>query len=422
MSPKTNAEPAYEKLNSLFAPAPRKPNTELPTPERRTKKPSANWSPSPQAIVLSLMARRSVEKSQASPSITAMPSTPVKRPMNTSLHTANSSANHPAHQRPLLARSFLADVITVLDAALRFGKFGVAIVMNRGQRFSLFHAIADPLVEFEPNAVIDLVFLFFAASAEHGERDAKLLAVGAGDEAAGGTRYLEMQARGGQTFRFVNDAFIAALQANPLPEFFACLAGGDHGFGQAAAFFHALRSLTEIEHPRGEVQAQVTQIGGAAAFEYLDGFGDLVRMARHAAKRLIHSGDKGYHFLAHALAGFDHDFCKANRIFLFLHERPGARLDVEDQGVNAFSKFFAHDRRADETDILDGRSNVTKRVDFLVGRSNLRGLPDQAHAAFAEDAAKCVQRQIHVEARNRFQFVERAAGVAEAAAADHRNR
>src|SRR6266567_1282071 len=149
-SPKTNVDPAYEKLSSLFAPAPRKPNTELPTLERRTKKPSANWSPSPQAIVLSLMARRSVEKSQASPSITAMPSTPVKRPMNTPLHTANSSANHPAHQRPLLARSFLTDVITVRDAALRFGKFGVAIVMNRGQRFSLFHAIADALVEFEP--------------------------------------------------------------------------------------------------------------------------------------------------------------------------------------------------------------------------------------------------------------------------------
>src|SRR5260370_27233064 len=211
MSTKTKVEPAKEKLNSLFAPAPRKPKTELPTPERRTKKPSANWSPSPQAIVLSLMAHRSVEKSQASPRITAMPSTPVKRPMNTPLQTTDSSANHAAHQRPLFARSFFADVITVRDASLRFGKFGAAIVMNRGQRFSLFHAIADPLVEFEPDAVIDLVFLFFTASAVHRDPGAKLLALGAVDESAGGTRYLEMQSRGGQTFRFVNDAFIAAL-------------------------------------------------------------------------------------------------------------------------------------------------------------------------------------------------------------------
>src|SRR6267378_780749 len=224
MSPKTNAEPAYEKLKSLFAPAPRKPNTELPTPERRTKKPSANWSPRPQAMVLSLMARRSVEKSQASPSITAMPSTPVKRPMNTPLQTTDSSANHAAHQRPLFARSFLANLITVRDAALRFGKFGVAIVMNRGQRFSLFHAIADPLVEFEPDAVIDPVFFFFAASAKHGEGDAKLLAVRADNEAAGGTHDVEMLARHGKAFRLVYDAFITSLQANSLAEFFEPLA------------------------------------------------------------------------------------------------------------------------------------------------------------------------------------------------------
>src|SRR5258708_6132453 len=275
MSPKTNVEPAKEKLNSLFAPATRKPKTELPTTERRTKKPSSNWSPRPQAMVLSLMARRSVEKSQASPRITAMPSTPVKRPMNTPLQTTYSSANHAPHQRPLFARSFLANLITVRDTALRFGKFGVAIVMNRGQRFSLFHAIADPLVEFEPDAVIDLVFLFFTASAEHGERDAKLLAVGAGDEATGGTRYVEMQARGRQALRLVNDALIAALQSNPLPEFFECLAGGNHGFGEAAPFFHAIRSLTEIEHPRGEFDAQVTQIGGGPG---LFGFRRLCRL------------------------------------------------------------------------------------------------------------------------------------------------
>src|SRR5260370_27811464 len=80
-SPKTNAEPAYEKLKSLFAPAPRKPNTELPTLERRTKKPSANCSPSPHAMVLSLIALRFVENSHADPIIPAMPSTPVHLPM-----------------------------------------------------------------------------------------------------------------------------------------------------------------------------------------------------------------------------------------------------------------------------------------------------------------------------------------------------
>ncbi len=153
-------------------------------------------------------------------------------------------ADDPAHQGPLFLRRIFANEIAAGNERLRFGKFGVAIVMNRGQRFSLFHTITDPLMEFEAHAVIDLVFFFFTASAEHGERDSKLLAVGASDEAATRTRYLEMQARGGQAFWLVNDAFITSLQANPVPEFFECLAGGNHGFGEAAAFFHAFCSFT----------------------------------------------------------------------------------------------------------------------------------------------------------------------------------
>src|SRR5713226_9056138 len=110
MSPKTNAEPAKEKLNSLLAPAPRNPNTELPTPERRTKKPSANWSPRPQAMVLSLIALRFVENSHANPRITAMPSTPVHLPMN---HPPAIvlRADDPAHQGPFFLRCFFSNEI-----------------------------------------------------------------------------------------------------------------------------------------------------------------------------------------------------------------------------------------------------------------------------------------------------------------------
>src|SRR6266478_3447718 len=169
--------------------------------------------------------------------------------MNTPLQTTDSSANQVAHQGPLFSRSFFANVITLRNEPLRFAKFGVAIVMNRGQRFSLFHAIADPLVEFEADAVIDPVFFFFAASTEHVEGDAKLLAVRARDEAAGGTQYLETQARDRQACRLVYDAFITSLQANSWAEFFESLAGRDHRFGKAAALFNALRSLAEIKHP-----------------------------------------------------------------------------------------------------------------------------------------------------------------------------
>ena len=78
----------------------------------------------------------------------------------------------------------LSDVIAGGNQILRFRQLGVAIVMNCGQRFALFHAAADAFVKFESDAVIDLVFLFFAAAAKHGEGDAEAFAVGPGDEAA----------------------------------------------------------------------------------------------------------------------------------------------------------------------------------------------------------------------------------------------
>src|SRR5260370_35030770 len=68
----------------------------------------------------------------------------------------------------------------------------------------------------------------------------------------------------GPTLRRVNESFIAALQANPLPEFLERLTGGNHGFREAPALFHVLCSFAEKTHPGGELQAQVTQIGGAA--------------------------------------------------------------------------------------------------------------------------------------------------------------
>jgi hypothetical protein len=43
------------------------------------------------------------------------------------------------------------------NQAASFGQFGVAIVTNCGQRFSFFHAAADALVEFQSDAVVNLV-------------------------------------------------------------------------------------------------------------------------------------------------------------------------------------------------------------------------------------------------------------------------
>jgi len=96
-------------------------------------------------------------------------------------------------------------------------------------------------------------------------------------------------------------------------------------------------------------------------------------------------------FLAHVLARFHHDFREAYGVFFFFHEGAGARFHVENQGIDAFSKFLAHDGRADEADILNSGSHVTQCVNLFVGGSNLRGLPNQTHAAFAAEPCEILR-------------------------------
>ena len=222
--------------------------------------------------------------------------------------------------------------------------------------------------------------------------------------------------------RIVNDAFIAALETNALLEFFLGLAGDDHLFGKLAAFFEGLGAFAEKKHPCGKFDAQFAEFRSAAAAENIDALGDFVGVAGHAAKWLVHIGNERDDFFAHALAGFDHDFSEANGIFFAFHEGTRAGFDVEDESVDAFRKFLAHDRSADETDIFDRGSNIAERVDFFVGRGDFRGLADEAHAAFAQNTDEFFERKIYVEAGDGFEFIECATSVAQAAAANHGHR
>ena len=142
-------------------------------------------------------------------------------------------------------------------------------------------------------------------------------------------------------------------------------------------------------------------------------------MAGHSAERLVHIGDERDNFFAHAPASFHHEFGEQDGIFLALHKGAGTSFDVKDESVDAFGKFFAHDGGTNETDVFDGGGGIAKSVDFFVGRSDFRGLANKAHAAFAEHAVKLFERKIDVEAGDGFEFIERAAGVTEAAATDH---
>ena len=117
------------------------------------------------------------------------------------------------------------------------------------------------------------------------------------------------------------------------------------------------------------------------------------------------------------LAERDHRLGEAPRVVDRLHERAVADLDVEHDRLRARGELLRHDRRGDQRELVDGRGDVAQRVQQLVGRDEVAGLADDRDADVPHLRDELVHRQLDAVAGDRLELVERAAGVAEAAAA-----
>ena len=79
--------------------------------------------------------------------------------------------------------------------------------------------------------------------------------------------------------------------------------------------------------------------------------------------------------------------------------------------------LLRHDAGGDQRDVVDGRGHVAQRVEQLVGRNEIGGLPDDREPDLAHLRDELVDGELDAEAGDRLELVERAAGVTEAAAA-----
>ena len=109
-----------------------------------------------------------------------------------------------------------------------------------------------------------------------------------------------------------------------------------------------------------------------------------------------------------------------NRVGLFLHESAGSGLHIEDQSINTLSQLLAHDRGADQCRALYSSGDIAQGIHLLVCRRDTGSLPDEAGATLLQNLAHLLRGKIYVETWDRFELVESAACVPEAAAADHR--
>ena len=168
-----------------------------------------------------------------------------------------------------------------------------------------------------------------------------------------------------------------------------------------------------------EVEGEGAEVGRAAAAQALDGFGDFERVARGAAQRLVHRGEQVAHGDAHFVA---HGFERGGEFDGFgagFHEGTGTEFHIEHEAVERLRELFAHDAGDDERLRGHGRGDIAEGVKFFVRRTKVGGLADHGDAEAGELREGLIFAQRDVEAGDAFQFVERAAGDAEAAAGDH---
>ena len=165
----------------------------------------------------------------------------------------------------------------------------------------------------------------------------------------------------------------------------------------------------------------MTRGSAAAAEQEFRGMGHFDGIAGAGRQRLVHVGDERGGPEARAIGDGDQAFGQAPRLVHGRHEGAGAHLHVEHQMLEAGGEFLGQDRGGDERDRFHRRRHVADAIEALVGGRQIGGLADDGAARLARHLAEQVEIGLRDIARNGIELVERAAGVAEAAARDHRH-
>ena len=175
------------------------------------------------------------------------------------------------------------------------------------------------------------------------------------------------------------------------------------------------------QHLDAERVSHVHQVGRAFPAQRQDRFFGFERVAAGPAEGSIHRRQQRDGGTAAIFAEGDHRPGQLETELGIRQERALAVLHVEHQGVESLGELLRHDAGGDQGDRLDGPGDVPQGVEFLVRRRDLRRLPDQHAPQRHQLGLRLGQRDLGAESRNRFELVERAAGVPEAAPRHHRD-
>ena len=94
------------------------------------------------------------------------------------------------------------------------------------------------------------------------------------------------------------------------------------------------------------------------------------------------------------------------------HEGTTTNLHVHDEAIKAFSELLAQDRSGDESDVFDRARCITKRIQDLVCRRNVLGLPHHEEPIRPHHRAQLVDPVGRAVANDTLEFVHGTTGMA----------
>ena len=183
-----------------------------------------------------------------------------------------------------------------------------------------------------------------------------------------------------------------------------------------------LRKPAEQQHflPQRQRDFEQPRVGRLAA-KQRDRLANFERIAGRTRERLGHVGQQRAHRQARAGGRRRHRLRQLAATFGLRQDRAVAELDVEHEPLKPCGQLLRENGGNDQGQAVHGRRDVADRVKAPVGRRDAIAGADDRDAGLAHGAAHAIGRRPRLVTRNRLELVERAAGVREPAADDHRD-
>lgn len=317
----------------------------------------------------------------------------------------------------------LSDPIGLAQALARRKDSVLAARMDDGERPIRPDGVTDAGHFREAHGMVDAVLRPHPAAAKCHDREAQGARVDARDLARRSREdRLHQRRRGKMLCRRIEQVRRAAERHDHAGEAFRRSARGESLLDPAAGLFQIRRQAAEQQHLGAERDGDLMEARlAAAAGQVIERIGDLERIAGGARQRLVHVGEQRRGRQAGIIGDADERLRQRARLRRLGQEGAGAELHIHGKAVQAGRELLGQDRGSDQRQRFDRRRDVADGVEALVGRRQIGGLADDGAARLAHHLAE--QRGVGLRdiAGHGVELVERAAGMAEAAAGDHRH-